>query len=403
MKSSTKELVMPPLVLTIICIVITAALAVTYSITQPIIDIATQKAADAARAIVLPGATSFELLTVDEMPENGINAYKDNDGNGYVVTTGAKGYGGLVTVMTGIKNDGTIAGVTVLDHTETQGLGTKAAEPSYLDAQYVGKDQTLEGVETIGGATVTSKAVLKAVGSAFQVYGKAAGVEIVVPGNTRPAIDDAVKTELFPNVTEFTKLDVDGEAYKAGEEGYIIVVSEDGFIGAITTAVSFDNNGVILGAVMTANEETPTYGAELNTVSYLKKLVGVTAPDQIETISGATVSSTAFVKSMTTAFELFPTLKDAGAIYEGTATGYAGELTVEVGVDAAGVITSVALGKNDETDGIGSQCGEEAFTSQFVGKTSVEGIETISGATVTSKAMMEAVQQVLDTFAQKGA
>ena len=85
--------------------------------------------------------------------------------------------------------------------------------------------------------------------------------------------------------------------------------------------------------------------------------------------------------------------------YEGTAEGYNGTMTVAVGIDSTGAITSVRL--VDSADDFASKVSDEAFTSQFVGKTSTDGISTISGATVSSTAFIEAVNNAL--AAQKGA
>ena len=61
MKSNTfKEYIQPVVVLVVICLVITFALAYVNSITAPIIADNTAKAADEARAELLPAATSFE-------------------------------------------------------------------------------------------------------------------------------------------------------------------------------------------------------------------------------------------------------------------------------------------------------------------------------------------------------
>ena len=61
MKSNTfKEYIQPTVVLVLICLVMTFALAYVNSITAPIIADNTVKAADAARAELLPAASSFE-------------------------------------------------------------------------------------------------------------------------------------------------------------------------------------------------------------------------------------------------------------------------------------------------------------------------------------------------------
>lgn len=394
--SMFKEFAMPPLVLTVIAAVVTGALVATESVTTPIIEQQAAAAADAARAVVLPSADSFTQVTVDEMPEGGIDIYEANNGTGYVVTAQAKGYGGMLKVMVGIDSNGLISGTEVLENNETQGLGSKVSEHAFMD-QYIGKDSTLEGIETISGTTISSNAFSKAVQNAYQVYGVAAGVEVA--GTQRDPITDEVKAELFPNVTSFQKYAVEGEAYKAGDEGYIVVTSNAGFAGDVTTAIGFDLNGAITGVVFTETSETQDYGEQYTRASWKDAQVGKTSADELDLISGATVTYDALKLNFTEAFEMLPTLADASLEYEGTAEGYNGTMTVAVGIDSTGAITSVRL--VDSADDFASKVSDEAFTSQFVGKTSTDGISTISGATVSSTAFIEAVNNAL--AAQKGA
>ena len=394
--SMFKEFAMPPLVLTVIAAVVTGALVATESVTTPIIEQQAAAAADAARAVVLPSADSFTQVTVDEMPEGGVDIYEANNGTGYVVTAQAKGYGGMLKVMVGIDSNGLISGTEVLENNETQGLGSKVSEHAFMD-QYIGKDSTLEGIETISGTTISSNAFSKAVQNAYQVYGVAAGVEVA--GTQRDPITDEVKAELFPNVTSFQKYAVEGEAYKAGDEGYIVVTSNAGFAGDVTTAIGFDLNGAITGVVFTETSETQDYGEQYTRASWKDAQVGKTSADELDLISGSTVTYGALKLNFTEAFEMLPTLADASLEYEGTAEGYNGTMTVAVGIDSTGAITSVRL--VDSADDFASKVSDEAFTSQFVGKTSTDGISTISGATVSSTAFIEAVNNAL--AAQKGA
>lgn len=394
--SMFKEFAMPPLVLTVIAAFVTGALVATESITTPIIEQQAAAAADAARAVVLPAADSFNQLTVDEMPEGGVDVYEATNGSGYVVTAQAKGYGGMLKVMVGIDSNGLITGTEVLENNETQGLGSKVSEHAFMD-QYIGKDSNLEGIEAIGGTTISSNAFTKAVRIAYEVYGQAAGVEIA--GVEREPISDEVKAELFPNVTSFQKYAVEGEAYRAGNEGYIIVTTSAGFAGDVTTAIGLDNNGAITGVVFTETSETQDYGEQYTRNSWKTAQVGKTSADELDVISGATITGDALKQNFAQAFELLPTLADASLEYVGTAEGYNGTMTVAVGIDSTGAITSVRLVESG--DDFASKVSDEAFTSQFVGKTSTDGISTISGATVSSTAFIEAVNNAL--AAQKGA
>ena len=170
-----KEFVVPTLVLTLICLFATAALAATNSVTAPIIKEANERAAQEARVKVLPEADSFTPIQMEGI-EGLVDIYKADNGAGYVVTTEASGYGGLIRVMTGITSDGAISQCTVLSQSESPGLGTRVAEEPYL-SQYPGKTRELEGVDVISGSTTSSKAFELAVDTAFQAYEQAAGKE----------------------------------------------------------------------------------------------------------------------------------------------------------------------------------------------------------------------------------
>ena len=394
--SMFKDFVLPPLVLTVIAGVTTAALVLTEGVTTPIIEEQQAAAADAARVAVLPEADSFTQCTVEEMPEGGIDAYQADNGAGYVITAEARGYGGQLRGMVGIGSDGLITGTEVLVNNETQGLGSRVSEHDFMD-QYIGKDSTLEGVQAISGTTISSNAFSNAVKTAYQIYGELAGVEVA--GTEREPISDEVKAQLFPNVTEFQRYAVDGEAYRAGDEGTIIVTSNAGFAGNVTTAIGFDANGAVSGVVFTESSETEGYGAQYTQSSWIEAQVGKTSAEEISALSGSTVTYEALTKNFTEAFELLPTLADASLEYEGSADGYNGTMTVAVGIDSTGAITSVRLVSSD--DDFASRVSEEAFTSQFIGKTSTDGIATIQGATISSNAFIEAVNNAL--AAQKGA
>ncbi len=105
-----------------------------------------------------------------------------SDGSGYVVKAAAKGYGGNVTIALGISGDGKIMGIQILDASnETPGLGQNSTKEEW-NQQYVGAtaDKTLNVVKdgsgsadngtinAISGATITSKAVTRAVNASLK-------------------------------------------------------------------------------------------------------------------------------------------------------------------------------------------------------------------------------------------
>ena len=170
MKSSVKQaFVMPILVLTVICIVISGALAATNMVTEPIITEADAVRAEAARKEVLPAAEGFTQVTAEGGPASVTEIYKADNGAGFVFTVMTTGYGGDIKIICGIDADGLITATKMLQHAETQGMGSKCAEEPY-SSQYVGKGSSLEGIDAISGATVTSTAYIGAIRDVFAAY-----------------------------------------------------------------------------------------------------------------------------------------------------------------------------------------------------------------------------------------
>lgn len=166
------DFVQPILILTVICLVASALLAWINGITKPIIDETEAKIAAEARLEVLPEADEFTKLDV-ALPDGSFvtEAYKANNGAGYVFMITCNGYGGKNTMnlICGIDADGKIVATKTLSHAETAGLGSKTTEPDFRN-QFAGQDSSLAGVDTISGATFSSNYYIEGIQSAFEVY-----------------------------------------------------------------------------------------------------------------------------------------------------------------------------------------------------------------------------------------
>lgn len=164
-----KDFVMPIVVLTAICLVVSAALAFTNMKTAPIIEETERREAEAARVEMLPEADSFKLMKLSGLPETVIEVYKAENGAGYVFMLGSKGYGGIVKIICGMDADGVITDSKVLSHNETKGLGSKITGDNFR-GQFIGKNSQLDGVEAISGASISSGAYINAIKDAFTAY-----------------------------------------------------------------------------------------------------------------------------------------------------------------------------------------------------------------------------------------
>ena len=176
-KITPKAILIPTISLFLICIVVTAALALTNNVTAEKIAANEQQSKEESMLTVCPEAKTFEDVIPDVM-------YKglDDSGNavGYAIATVTQGYGGQVKVMTGIM-DGEIIGVDVFyNDDETPGLGKNTSNASFRD-QYKGlkadspiavsKDSSDgQTVDAVTSATISSRAVTKAVNEAIQIY-----------------------------------------------------------------------------------------------------------------------------------------------------------------------------------------------------------------------------------------
>ena len=89
--------------------------------------------------------------------------------------------------------------------------------------------------------------------------------------------------------------------------------------------------------------------------------------------------------------------KAADGSLTGSAKGMGGQVPVTVKLDDAGKIASVEVGKNAETDGIGTKAIEQ-LPAELVGLSTadeIDAVDAVSGATITSKAIKEAVKAAM--------
>lgn len=108
-----------------------------------------------------------------------VDASKKSLGAAVESTTG--GFGGDLKILVGFDNEGQILGYTVLQHSETPGLGAKADKWFQKEGKgnVIGKNPGTDNltvkkdggtVDAITASTITSRAFLKAINQAYQAY-----------------------------------------------------------------------------------------------------------------------------------------------------------------------------------------------------------------------------------------
>lgn len=169
--SNWNKIFKPIVVLCVITIIVTSALAVTNSMTAPIIAEAIRVAQEKGRTDLLPDATGFTL--VDGVFDGVSSVYTTDNNVGTVVTAAAKGYSSTITVMVAFNVDGSIERINITDQAETQGLGTKIISEESFQESFVGLSPdpfTANDIDVITGATISSEAVVDAVNFAVSAY-----------------------------------------------------------------------------------------------------------------------------------------------------------------------------------------------------------------------------------------
>lgn len=166
------------LCLSIVCLVCSAILAVTYVLTLKPIQAAQEAKTNASVAKVLPAFEGTSVLSKATLDGNEYKYYSV-DGTGYAFIVDVAGFGGPVSVMVGITGDGTVYDTAVLSHSETPGLGAKCLADEKFVGQFRGFDPSARklavskdggNIDAVSGCTITSRAFTLAVATATRLY-----------------------------------------------------------------------------------------------------------------------------------------------------------------------------------------------------------------------------------------
>jgi len=174
-----------------VALLTSGALALASRATEADIRAAEMRDLKQSLAIVLPGQYDNDI-TQDTLvlsgPEGDVTVYRARHGNqvdAVVYRVVGHGYAGAIVCVMGVSREGKILGVRVLKHSETPGLGDKI-EPGKakwiydFDGKYLG-DPAAEkwavkkdgGVfDQFAGATITPRAVVKAVKGGLEFFDK---------------------------------------------------------------------------------------------------------------------------------------------------------------------------------------------------------------------------------------
>lgn len=211
------------------------------------------------------------------------------------------------------------------------------------------------------------------------------------------------------------KLSDADDATVVSNDGNTYVISSKGFAGNNEFKVVVDGDKV-KSVEMTSFGDTAGIGDMLDVPEFFAQFEGKTLNDEVDSYSGATFTSKSAFAAVKTALsggsasvEVKDPVSNGVKIADGDAAevissegntvvvkakGFAGdnEFTIEV---AEGKIVSFAVTSFGDTAGIGDAIEEESFTSSFVGKGLEDSVDTLSGATYSSKSAIAAAKTAL--------
>lgn len=190
-----KEMMKNTGIILVITLVAGLVLGFVYQITKdPIAEQNARKKQEACQE-VFQDAASFEAVEVKAVDDglwtaegygqesiDEVMSALDESGSllGYVITVTTKeGYGGDIQFAVGIRMDGTVNGMSILDISETAGLGMRAEEvlkPQFADKQVEKFEYTKSGatsekqIDAISGATITTNAVTNGVNAGLYYF-----------------------------------------------------------------------------------------------------------------------------------------------------------------------------------------------------------------------------------------
>ena len=163
------------LTLFLITVIVAGLLAFVNYLTADTIAEHTAEAARSAMTQVLAADDYTELPVSDAQAAAGVTAaWRDA---GTVVRLTTNGFGGAIDLMVGVDKENKVTGVAIISHSETASLGANCTREDFR-AQFAGKTGELAvtkdggDIDALTGATVTSRAVTRAVNAALAYAGE---------------------------------------------------------------------------------------------------------------------------------------------------------------------------------------------------------------------------------------
>ena len=386
----------PTLVLAAICLVSALVLSVVNMFTAPIIEEMKNQKAEAALAEVLPGASNFRELVIEEgkYPAAIKGGYKAD--GGFVFRTEVAGREKGLIVMIGIDEEGKITGTKVVASEETPSYADKVfLVVEGTEGAYTGMDAESFAPCLVTGATLTSEAYGEAVEAALTAVDVAKGgtyrsPEQILQDNCNAAMGTEGATfikwfrvEVIEGVDAVYLSDKGGAVYQIGES--LVGVTAE---GEIATA---EASAELADTVKTAHD----------IVTSSKRTVVETLPEGIN----KNIKKVMVTESGNYEFEVSA---DGFSVHEYEDYSYGDNvpMMIRVSISADGKIIDCLTVSHGESKGYGDKCATEEYYESWRGvdadlvKVGNSGDKpgVISGATYTAEGYQRAIKRAFDAF-----
>ena len=372
------------LTLVVICLVMAVLLAVTNHFTAPIIadQLAAQSGA-ALGALIPEGVIATEVTDpaeLEKLPKTVTKAYTCSNGWTVLELT-TKGYSDGLVFLCAVDGEGAVQKIQHVSDSETTGYGGVQLANGTIYSLFMGiTTDTLAGVDTATGATITAKAVYAAINDAINAAAILGGEEV----DTRTPEEifrDNLNAALPAGEGKFTKLfitevieGIDAVYTADNGKGYVFIIGEE-FIPVDETGVT-DNATVqaaynVLSASSVTDIDLTPYGDALKYVVSAK----------------ITASGNYIFEVKGNGYGIM-----GGDDYHPASGEY---IIVRVSMTADGKIIDTFTVSQAETTGVGDACADEKFYGQFDGKTesNYKEIDAIGGATLTTNGYLKAIER----------
>ena len=252
-----------------------------------------------------------------------------------------------------------------------------------------------------------------------------------IENNNKQAQNKALY-QLYPDAKEFKEIELKDQpsavkqAFMVDDSAYVFKVVKDGFANPIEFLIGFDKDGTNSKYLVLVINDTKGFGSRVGDEEFINMMTNKGVNDKYDTLSGATVSSTAVVNGIKDAIELFAKVADVsvsapkennenkkeeakakivdkqeseqGILFIVESKGLADNNKFEILVSLdQKVIKSVKLISSNDTeamlDMVKSAKYEESFKDLEVAKVDSKE-DVVAGATISSMSYIEAVKVV---------